>query len=133
MAVAAVEYQLVPQGISGKDLPGKAFEVRSSQSGSKHHSVHYIYIDVRSTAADPCQYVLDMYAWLLVESPIVHCFQNIQVHLRVAPQKEWNEDNAVVGLARVLFGPRARKSITVLVYYFITVLLHYCISVAIEM
>jgi hypothetical protein len=93
----------------------------------------YIYIDVRSTAADPCQYVLDMYAWLLVESPIVHCFQNIQVHLRVAPQKEWNEDNAVVGLARVLFGPRARKSITVLVYYFITVLLHYCISVAIEM
>ncbi len=56
-----------------------------------------------------------------------------KVHLRVAPQKEWNEDNAVVGLARVLFGPRARKSITVLVYYFITVLLHYCISVAIEM
>ena len=32
-----------------------------------------------------------------------------KVHLRVAPQKEWNEDNAVVGLARVL-------------------LLHYCIT-----
>ena len=37
-----------------------------------------------------------------------------KVHLRVAPQKEWNEDNAVVGLARVL-----------LLYYCITVLVYY--------
>ena len=29
--------------------------------------------------------------------------------------------------ALVLFGPRARKSITVIVYYCMTVLLHYCI------
>ncbi len=36
------------------------------------------FIDVWNTAADPCQYVLDMYAWLLVDSPIVHCFLNVQ-------------------------------------------------------